>query len=178
MADFNQIWPFVFKWETPQYVNNPHDKGGPTKYGVTLATWLTYGYDKDGDGAITAHDVMLLTEEDAKRIAKLKFWDYFKADNINNQAIANIIFDWGWASGPVTAARQMQKLLNLTPDGVFGSVTVSAVNKENPETLFAKIKQARIDFANNIVKNNPTQQKWIAGWINRINAISGPTKKK
>ena len=56
MADSSKLVPFILSWETDRYTNNKKDKGGPTKYGITLATWRRVGYDKNGDGAFTAAD--------------------------------------------------------------------------------------------------------------------------
>ena len=36
------------------FVNDPDDPGGPTKYGVTLATAQQHNLDKNGDGRVTA----------------------------------------------------------------------------------------------------------------------------
>ena len=52
------------------FVNDPDDLGGPTKYGVTLATAQQHNLDKNGDGRVTAQDVKQLTKMDAKRIFK------------------------------------------------------------------------------------------------------------
>ncbi|QLH33474.1 MAG: hypothetical protein HWD62_14555 [Cyclobacteriaceae bacterium] len=77
------------------YVNHPLDRGGPTKYGVILTVWQEHGHDKDGDGDIDAEDIKKLSEGDAKYIAKKIFWDYFLADLILNQSLAEFIVDWG-----------------------------------------------------------------------------------
>lgn len=181
MANFNLVWPWVVKWESPKYVNNPGDNGGPTKYGVTLATMQTYGHDLDGDGKITAKDVALLTEAQAEAIAKKAFWDFFKGDEINDQSIAQIIFDWGWASGTVTAAKQVQHLLELVSDGKFGPNTIAKINAfvqaGRAGELFTKIKNARLQFVKDIVSKNPSQVKWLQGWENRIEDIPDITKK-
>jgi lysozyme family protein len=57
MADSSKLVPFILSWETDKYTNNKKDKGGPTKYGITLATWRKVGYDKNGDGVLNEEDV-------------------------------------------------------------------------------------------------------------------------
>ena len=52
MANVNQLAPFILKWEGG-FVNDPADLGGATNMGVTIGTWKSCGYDKDGDGAFT-----------------------------------------------------------------------------------------------------------------------------
>ena len=75
------------------------NKGGPTKFGVILSTWKQYAYDKDKDGDIDAEDIRMLNEDDARYIAKKVFWDFFQADFILNQSIAEFFVDWGYNSG-------------------------------------------------------------------------------
>ena len=145
-----------------------NDKGGATKYGVTLQTWKEFGYDKDGDGDIDEEDIKKLTPEEAKMIAKKVFWDYFKADQIQNQSIAEFIADWGYNSGRTTIARKVQTLMGLKADGIFGTITLGKINSSNQETLFNLLKQSRLDFVKKIVEHEPTQSVFYKGWVNRI----------
>ena len=145
-----------------------NDKGGATKYGVTLQTWKEFGYDKNEDGVIDVEDIKLLTPEDAKKIAKKIFWDYFKADQIKNQTIAEFICDWGYNSGRTTIAKKVQSMLGLKVDGIFGTTTISKINSSNQQNLFNELKQSRLEFVKNIVAHDPTQERFYKGWVNRI----------
>ena len=55
MAKLETLWPFILSWEGG-FANVPGDRGGATKYGVTISTWKAQGYDKDGDGDIDVED--------------------------------------------------------------------------------------------------------------------------
>ena len=169
MATILKLIPIILLWESPKYVNNPGDHGGPTKFGVTLGTWQSCGYDKNHDGHIDALDVQLLTPEDYQFVLK-SYWNTWKADQINNQSIANILVDWVWGSGKWGVVIP-QRLLNLDDDGVVGPNTLGAVNSSDQEDLFNKIHDARIHFANDICDKHPDQEKWRHGWINRINSF-------
>ena len=57
MADSSKLVTFIISWETDKYTNNKKDKGGPTKYGITLATWRKVGYHKTADGVVYEEDV-------------------------------------------------------------------------------------------------------------------------
>jgi len=150
------------------FAKQKNDKGGATKYGVTLLTWKQFGHDKDGDGDIDEEDIKLLSHEDAKSIAKRIFWDYFKADQIRNQSIAEFIADWGYHSGRTSIAMKVQALLGLKADGIFGNITLGKINSSNQEELFNRLKQARLDFVKRIVEHDPTQSVFYRGWVNRI----------
>lgn len=169
MANVKHFSDFVIKWESDKYANNVGDKGGPTKYGITLDTWKHVGYDKNGDKKIDANDVKLLDKNDFMLVLKKNFWDKWKADNIKNQSIAEIVVDWLWASGK-WGIIYPQRILGVKDDGIVGNKTIAALNNyPNQEKLFNLIKAARLQFVDNIVKRNPSQKKWINGWKNRIN---------
>jgi lysozyme family protein len=151
------------------YVNHPKDRGGATKYGVILSIWKEHGHDKDNDGDIDADDIKLLTYQDAKRIAKTLFWDYFRADEIKNQSLAEFIVDWGYNSGRKLAARKLQRILNVADDGIVGIQTLNAINQADSKTLFYELLAERIDFIEDIIKRRPDQIVFYKGWLNRIN---------
>src|SRR5688572_24204811 len=153
------------------YVNHPLDSGGPTKYGVILAVWQEHGYDKDNDGDIDAEDIKRLTEDDAKYIAKKIFWDYFQADFILNDSVAQFIVDWGYNSGRKTVAKIVQQLLNLDSDGIIGTQTLTAINCTDQEKLFNKLLIERKVFLNNIIKRKPEKVVFYDGWMNRVNSF-------
>lgn len=170
MADVNKLAPYILKWEGG-FVDHKADKGGATNMGVTIGTWRQNGYDKDGDGDIDVADLKLLTKQDViNRILKPHYWDRWKADQIVSQPIANILVDWVWGSGKWGIIIP-QRLLGVEADGVVGQQTITAVNKQKPADLFARIKAARITFLNDIVKNNPSQRVFLKGWINRLNDL-------
>lgn len=154
------------------YVNHPLDRGGPTKYGVILTVWQEHGHDKDGDGDIDAEDIKKLSEGDAKYIAKKIFWDYFLADLILNQSLAEFIVDWGYNSGRKTVAKIVQRVAKATVDGIVGPQTVTAINCADQELLFNALKIERKVFLNNIIKRRPDQIVFYDGWMNRVNSFS------
>ena len=98
MADVNILAPFILKWEGG-FVNHPNDPGGATNMGVTLKTWKSQGYDKDGDGDIDVVDLKKITKQDAIKMLKNNYWSRWFADQIDSQAVANILVDWVWVSG-------------------------------------------------------------------------------
>lgn len=165
MAKAEKLIPFILKWEGG-YVNDPIDKGGATNKGITIGTYRHfYGKDK------TIDDLKAMSEAQWEKIFMAGYWRPFKATNIKSQGIANIVVDWAWASGTTSAIRNVQKVLGVTIDGIVGDETLTAINRADSKELFERIKTARIDFVEAIVKRTPSQKRFIKGWINRINAI-------
>lgn len=167
MADIKKLSPILFKWEGG-FSDDPADRGGETNMGVTLATWRQVGYDKDGDGDIDGNDIRILSVEDATMILKKYYWDRWRADEIINQSVANILVDWVWCSGKWGIVIP-QKILGVKADGIVGEKTIEKINLVNPFKLLIEIYNARVSFIKNIIKKDPSQKKFEAGWMNRLN---------
>jgi lysozyme family protein len=170
MAKFEEFVGKLLRLEGG-YVNHPLDKGGPTKYGVILTVWQEHGYDKDEDGDIDEEDIKKLSEDDARFIAKKIFWDFFQADMILNSSVAEFIVDWGYNSGRKTVARIIQRLVNVSADGIFSIKTLAAINCADQQKLFNTIVTARKAFLDNIIKRRPDQIVFHKGWMNRVNSF-------
>lgn len=169
MAKIETLWPFILSWEGG-FANVAGDKGGATKYGVTISTWKAQGYDKDGDGDIDVQDLKLITTDDAMRLCRLNFWNRWKADNIKDQSIANLLVDWVWASGKYGITIP-QTLLGVKVDGMVGPKTLAAINARDPKELFDRLWKRREQYINNICEKDPSQKKFRKGWMNRLKAI-------
>lgn len=170
MADVRKLSPYILRWEGG-YVNDPDDLGGATNMGVTIGTWKQVGYDKDGDGDIDVDDLKKLTVDDVvNRVLKPHYWDRWKADSIKNQSIANILVDWVWASG-AHGIKIPQQILGVLVDGAVGAKTIAALNARDPKDLFAQLKQARINFIEDICRKRAANNKFRKGWLNRLNAM-------
>lgn len=164
MAKAELLKPFILKWEGG-FANDPFDKGGATNKGITIGTFRQF-YGKDA----TVEQLKRITDEQWLHVFKAGYWDRWQADRISNQAVANILVDWVWASG-VNGIKIPQRVLGVADDGIVGEKTLAALNAQNPAEFFAKIHAGRIKFVDDIVRRNPTQARFIKGWKNRINDI-------
>lgn len=168
MADVTKLAPFILRWEGG-FVDDPDDLGGATNRGVTIGTYATY-CKKKGYPAPTVERLKNLSDKDWTEILKTLYWDRWKADNIKSQSVANILVDWVWASG-VNGIKIPQQLLGVTVDGIVGTKTLAALNARNPKELFEEIKEARVQFIEDICRKRPANNKFKKGWLNRINSL-------
>ena len=168
MANSKILEPFILKWEGG-FVNDKDDLGGATNMGVTLATYRSvFGSNK------TVNDLKRMTRVQWGVIFKKYYWDKWKADDIKDQNVANILVDWVWASG-VYGIKIPQRVLGVDVDGIVGPKTIAAVNASDGRKLFDNINQERKDFIDRICQTRPQNKKFKNGWLNRINSLAYET---
>ncbi len=167
MANINHLALKLFPMEG-LFNSDPVDHGGPTNRGITLSTWPWVGWDKDGDADIDIADIRLLTADDALEVLKKHYWDRWRADEIRNQKVADILVDWLWCSGRWGIIIP-QRILGVPADGVVGPVTLQAVNRANPYRFLIKVYNSRVAFIVNLIKKDPSQSRFERGWYNRLN---------
>lgn len=189
MATIEKYIPIILRWEAGitmkvgetlesaflrakkrGFADDPDDRGGATMVGVTIGTYRSYCKYK-GKKVPSVTDLKNISYKEWRDIIHTMFWSKWKADLIEDQNVANMIVDWVWASGQGIGIKRVQKILGVTADGIVGPKTIAAVNAQNPKELFKKVYDGRAAHFNAIVKANPSQKKWLKGWMNRINYI-------
>jgi len=165
---FEYTMPFE-GWDA--YTNDPDDKGGATKYGITVRTLKAIRFDVDGDGDVTENDVKSLTYSQAKDILKRKYWDVIQADSIESERIAIKLFDCAVNMGPARATRIAQEALNdlrygLVVDGLMGPKTLSALNGSDEDVFFLFLVSRLEQFYVGL-----NQRKFLKGWLRRARTL-------
>ena len=139
------------------YVDNPNDKGGPTKYGITQA---------DMPGRV----IKDLTPDDAIKFYSERYWKPMYSQ-INDQGVGNKLFDMGVLFGVGEAAYLLQRALNFLPDKwtkIFDQDTLDATNASVPSDLLKRFKARLLTHATNIINANPNDHGFRNGWDRRI----------
>ena len=96
------------------------------------------------------------------------FWDKWKADEIKNQSIAQLLVDWVWVSG-VYGIKYPQQVLGVKVDGIVGQKTIAAINDyPDQKELFNKLWNRRKKHFEDVAKS-PSKAKFLKGWLNRLN---------
>ena len=139
------------------YVNDPADAGGETKFGIA-------------SNANRGVDVKSLTLPMARGIYYNKYWLPTVASKCSSPLSA-IVFDTAVNSGPTRAVVFLQRALGIADDGVFGPASAKALANSDPFVIASKYLDIREMFFRNIVTNNPSQARFLAGWLDRINKL-------
>ncbi len=169
------------------YVNDLDDPGGPTKYGVTLATARQYRLDKDGDGRVTANDVRALTQRDAANIYRHGYYTRPKIFMLPEPLQASV-FDMQVNAG-TRAVNILQQLLGefgepVEVDGAIGPQTADAAKRVYAKAgayLVDAYGIARRNFYFRLADRRPASRKYArtraggkGGWIKRAEEFISP----
>lgn len=147
--NFDKSLSFTLRWEGG-YVNDPHDPGGETKFGISKRAYPKV-------------DIKNLTEEKAKEIYKKDYWDKVKGDDLPI-GVDTMVFDAAVNSGVGASAKWLQACLGVTVDGDIGPKTLAAVAKTNHKDLILSLGDHRISF----LRRLKTWSRFGAGWTNRV----------
>lgn len=139
------------------YVNHPKDPGGETNLGVTRKVWEQWIGKPAGKDAMKK-----LTVADVSPLYKKLYWDRVRGDDLPS-GVDWAVFDWAVNSGTGRAAKALQKIVGVEPDGGIGAATVAAVKKADPATVIKKLALMRENFYRNL----PTFGTFGRGWLRR-----------
>lgn len=167
MADFETSVKIVLKHEGG-FVHHPSDPGGATNRGIIFNLFKQYAQALKIPATIES--LKALTEDQAKFIYRENFWNEMKGDDINNQQVANIIFD-GFVNMGYRALRMVQQEIGVSPDGIFGEKTIFNLNYASPEVVFNGFKDARIRYYEALSNRKPQMKVFLKGWLSRINSF-------
>ena len=147
------------------YVDHPADRGGPTCYGITLntlAAWL---------GTATLETLKSLTVEEAAEIYRAMYLRKFQIDLIKPDELCAHVLDCAVLHGPTRAIRWLQAAVGAAQDGIIGAETLHALHIRNPIAVGQLIAKARLRRIGRVVRDDPTQAEFVAGWIDRAIAF-------
>jgi lysozyme family protein len=126
---FKKAVAHILKWEGG-YSNNPKDKGGETKYGISKRAYPDLNI-KD------------LTIEEAENIYEKDYWLACRCDKMSFSIALNV-FDTAVNMGDVTSIRILQEALKVKVDGIIGDKTIGALENIDEKDLVVKFSAIRM----------------------------------
>jgi type VI secretion system secreted protein VgrG len=174
VANVKEAVDFVLRQEDSTLsgvvTNTPADRGGLTRFGIT-AKWhpdlLASGFFQ------TNRDEALAIAEE---VYGGEYIPHLNLAAINRTAVAAAILSFAVVEGAGRAVLILQRVLTslgfpLVQDGSVGPKTITAINAADPVNLVYRLVGAQREYFREIVATDPTQEKWLKGWINRANAV-------
>lgn len=181
------------------HVNDALDMGGETKFGISLRFLKSAGlidldgdgvadFDLDFDGDIDGADIRRLTVGDARFLFHHFFWKAERCDSFP-RPIGEMLFDHAVNGGAVAAKKMLQRALNhlfvrygrnappLAVDGAIGAKTregiawalqMPGIGMPGLVTEYRAQVKARYIA---IVGANPSQQRFLKGWLARADRL-------
>lgn len=149
----------------------PDDAGGATNHGVTQHT-----YDSYRDSLkLPRQSVQLLTDADTAKIYEQMYWTPAKCPQMPDKlSIAH--FDTAVNCGVTAAIKMLQRAVGVEDDGVYGAITAAEVTHEGDALIIPYLDERRARYRQ-IVAAKPSQEKFLKGWLARVNALEDLVSK-
>lgn len=178
MANFKEAYDITAKYEGG-YVNDPADAGGETIFGIARNAWPNLNMwkildeykqknlkGKELENACHANNDFI---REVETVYHTQYWFEIWGDKIENQKVANAIYDFAVNTGVNRAVRYAQLASGCNADGVMGNKTLEAIN--NCEDFTNKYADLRCKFYTDLANKRPSNKKFLNGWLKRANGL-------
>lgn len=135
--------------------NGAIDKGGLCRFGISQRDFPQL-------------DIHNLTEQKARQIYRIEYWDKLNASAIGSQAVAENIFNSAISMGVDTTLGIIKLTLGgQCKHGILHGCVIEAINSVDPDILLCDFTLHKIGRYLQICKQNPEQEKFLLGWLER-----------
>ena len=171
MAKFEKAFGITSALEAGYTVDN----GGPTYQGISFKAWANDSIAKQISVLVTKLKPQKKEVIDNAQIKSLvlqfykkNYWDRIKGDLVNNQQLANLVYDFAINSG--SAVILINRAVGGREVGYINETTLKNFNTR-PGFCYEAIRAARKNLYNSLAKRNPVfiRNNTYKGWIARLN---------
>jgi lysozyme family protein len=175
LIDFEKSFEIIIgpDFEGNKLTDTSGDRGGKTRAGLTQ---LNYSAFRAKQG-LPYQWIENAEMDEIKKWYKIYAWDNAGCDQIlacGKDKLAFVEFNCSVQRGYVKAVHTLQEALalpELNCTGYFGPITREAVNVAHEDSVVARYLQSMRDYFEEHVKQNPSQEKFLAGWLRRISSV-------
>jgi len=146
---------------------NRSDRGGETNWGVTKKFYMQWA------GALglaaTEEGFAAMTPDQAMRFGRM-LWKASGANRVKNTGVAIVLADWYWGGidlGRFSALLEEKGRAATFNEGKPDAATIDFMNTLGPAELIRLMSKAKAEQYRKIVKKDPSQQKFLTGWLDR-----------
>jgi len=165
MANFDKAVQVVLKNEGG-YVNDPHDAGGETNFGICK---------RDNPKL----DIKNLTEEQAIAYYEKSWWNKYNFGKITDDQLASWVFDHSVNAGTISIVKALQTVIQdamqnkgnfegIVIDGILGPNTAKLVNEFYDSNMLLALQEKVWNHYLKIIEDNPSSARYYHGWHNRV----------
>lgn len=149
------------------FVNNPHDHGGPTNWGIIQTEYSAFlGRPASVD------DVRRMPKSDAEAIYKKKYWNSLSLGSITHKHVAMALFDRSILNGLLGVSRYVREILGEHETGMPNFIgDIAKVNAQDPVKFVLKLADLCEASHRARVAAHPDQAVFLKGWINRVQRL-------
>lgn len=139
------------------FVNHPQDPGGATNKGITKKT-----YENFLKREVSIEELKNISDEHINNIYYKRYWNPVKGNRLP-LGLDLSMFDWAVNSGPRRASKELQKVLEVSADGIIGKQTLGKIKEHDVKFLIENLHVARETFYRNL----STFETFGKGWLRR-----------
>jgi lysozyme family protein len=166
VSSFDLAIPIVLEHEGG-FVNDIHDPGGATKYGLSLRFLKRLGImvDYDHDGDVDEKDIRAMSRADAVAFYSAIFWDPGSFGDVHDQQCATKLFDAAVNMGAGQANRLALRACGLPDLGSW--MPIDAINAAKPSAWLTAMIREQSAFYHQIVARRAESGRFLPGWLQR-----------
>lgn len=168
MANFENIIQWIL-WQEDSHTDpgktlDEGDGAGLTRLGLTQR-WHQNDLPMDFFSAMSFKDAI----STAKMAYKKIYWTAIDGDQIIDDQVAALLLSFSINDSVRVAVKTIQAVLGQVEDGVIGPHTIAEINSKDPRIVAKFFRAEWLGFYHRNVQLNPNKQKFLEGWINRVN---------
>ena len=152
------------------FVDDPVDHGGATNRGITQRV-----YDHYRNGLnLPLRTVQDITPEELSSIYLSTYWVPARCDDLAKAPgvkLAKVHFDAAVNHGPDRAIKFLQEAVGVEPDGIWGPETAAATATADEAATVTAYLAIRIARYHHDVEVDPSQAKFLPGWLKRVEQL-------
>lgn len=160
------------------YANVSGDLGGETYRGITRKNFPKWDGWKIVDENKPLKNGQIIDNEELENNVMDFYYDNFytpmKIDKVEDMLISGHLLCHGVNAGIKTSVKLLQKAVNnvynvkISVDGIIGSTTLKYTNGAKANEVAREFIEQRNQYYKNLVSKNPSQYKFLNGWLNRV----------
>ena len=156
---------FTLAWEGG-FTNHPLDPGGATNFGVIQTRYDEYRKFKK----LKTQSVKFITKAEYEEIYDKYYWDPVRAQYLSGP-LGLSLFDTAVNLGVGGCLSRLQSSLGLPITGTWTKNISDKIHSADQLAVALNICKLRIAKRYQRIRQNSTQKVFLAGWLNRDNAL-------